>query len=461
MNLLSNTSYLLGAAVGLAGLISLTFILAAAFRTVVSTNIVHIVQSAKQTTSYGSGSKNGNVYYSWPAWVPVVGVNVIKLPLSVFEIDLKDYPGYDKGRVPFIIDIKAFFRIDNSTIAAERVATYDGLQRQLLGILQGACRSILASSEIEHILEGRAEFGRQFTAAVDEQLKSWGVIDVKSIELMDIRDEPGSKVIENIKAKKQSLIERESRVAVADNRKQAQEAEITADRQVQLAKQEAEQQVGQRTAEKTKQIGIANEQASQSVKEQTRLTAEKDMAVQQVQIVRAAENKRAAAVVDADAQRQAAVIVADALKQKSVIEAEGTKTQTTLIAEGRLQQALKNAEGVQAEGLALAAAEQAKQLASVTAQTTLAKEIGENESYQQYLVTIRTVEKDQAVGVAQAAALTKADIKVIANTGDVSSGINSLKDLFSSKGGTSLAAMAEAFVQSPTGAAVVEKFTKK
>lgn len=448
-------------AIGLVAFIALVLILAVAFRTVVSTNIVHIVQSAKQTTSYGSGAKNGNVYYAWPAWVPIFGVNVIKLPLSVFEIDLKDYPGYDKGRVPFIIDIKAFFRIDNSTIAAERVATYEGLQRQLLGILQGACRSILASSEIEHILEGRAEFGRQFTAAVDEQLKSWGVVDVKAIELMDIRDEPGSKVIENIKAKKQSLIEKESRIAVASNRQQAQEAEITADRQVQLTKQEADEQIGQRTAEKTKQIGIANEQAAQSVKEQSRITAEKDMAVQQVQVVRAAENKRAASVVDADAQRQAAVIVAEALKSKSIIEAQGKKEQTTLIADGDLQQALKRAEGVRAEGLALAAAEQAKQLASVTAQTTLAKEIGENQGYQQYLITIRTVEKDQAVGVAQAAALVDADIKVIANTGDVSSGIDSLKGLFSAKGGTSLAAMAEAFVQSPTGAAVVEKFTKK
>src|SRR6185369_10880399 len=120
-------------------------------------------------------------------------------------------------------------------------------------------------------------------------------------------------------------------------------------------------------------------------------------------------------------QKRTAIIVAEALKQKAITEAEGKKQQTALIAEGNLVEALKKAEGVQAEGLAVAEAEKAKQLASVTAQTTLAEKIGENESYQQYLVTIRTVEKDQAVGVAQAAALTKADIKIIANTGDVAS----------------------------------------
>jgi hypothetical protein len=58
-------------------------------------------------------------------------------------------------------------------------------------------------------------------------------------------------------------------------------------------------------------------------------------------------------------------------------------------------------------------------MAPVEAQIVLAKEIGENQSYQQYLITIRQVEANQAIGVEQARALDKADIKVIANSGTV------------------------------------------
>ena len=217
-----------------------TVVLAVFFRVVVSTNDVHIVQSSKKTVSYGKDQSNGNVYYHWPAWVPLIGVRVIVLPVSVFDLKLDNYAGYDKGRVPFIIDIMAFFRIEDSNIAAQRVASFEELTDQLTGILQGASRSILAKSDIEEILEKRAEFGEMFTLAVNDQLKAWGVTNVKNIELMDIRDGAGGKVIENIMAKKKSLIERESRVAVAENIRAAQEAEIIASREVNLRAQEAE-----------------------------------------------------------------------------------------------------------------------------------------------------------------------------------------------------------------------------
>ena len=47
------------------------------FRRVVSTNMVHIVQSRRKTTPYGTGQKAGNVYYEWPSQLPVIGVTVI------------------------------------------------------------------------------------------------------------------------------------------------------------------------------------------------------------------------------------------------------------------------------------------------------------------------------------------------------------------------------------------------
>jgi flotillin len=415
-------------------------VLAAAFRTVVSTNYVHIVQSVKKTTSYGKDQPTGNVYYRWPAWLPIVGVKTISLPVSVFDVTLDGYAAYDKGRVPFVIDVMAFFRITETNMAAQRVHSHPELIEQLKGILQGACRAILAASEIEEILEGRGKFGEMFTKEVDHNLAAWGVQTVKCIELMDIRDADQSNVIHNIMAKKKSLIERESRVEVAENLRAAQEAEIEAQRQVELQKQDAMQQVGQRSAEKDKQVGIANQQAQQDIKTQEKITAEKQMAVVQVQEVRKAEITR-------DVQ----VVAAEQKKRTQIIHAEGEKQQTITVAEGNLEQAKLQAQGVKVEGEARGAAEQAVLMAPVNSQIHLAKEIGANQNYQLYLVQIRTIEKEQAVGIEQAKALTAAEIKVIANSGGVVDGVKNVMDLFTSKGGTQLGAMVEAFTQTPAG----------
>ncbi|WP_421166690.1 SPFH domain-containing protein [Aeromonas dhakensis] len=217
------------------------------FRIVVDTNKVHIVQSKKKTTSYGAGMENGNVYYNWPSWIPVIGVTRIVLPVNNFSLQLDAYKAYDKERVPFELDVTAFFRVKDTNLAAERVANFESLHEQLKSVVQGSVRTILASHDINQIMTDRATFGRQFTEEVKMELESWGVEPVKSMELMDIRDSEDSRVIANIMAKKSSYIEMESRVEVAQNMKKAQAAEIEAEREVEMQRQSAEQAVGQRS----------------------------------------------------------------------------------------------------------------------------------------------------------------------------------------------------------------------
>lgn len=437
------SSYIL-AAIFISGWI----LFALSYRVVVSTNAVHIVQSGSKTVSYGKGAAAGNTYYKWPAWLPFIGIRVIQMPVSIFDVQLSNYNAYDKGRVPFVIDIMAFFRITDSNLAAARVSSFQELEGQLQAILQSACRSILASSEIEEILEGRSGFGELFTKEVDHNLENWGLQSVKQIELMDIRDVSGGKVIENIMMKKKSLIEKESRVAVAENQRAAQVAEIEAQQAVKVREQSALLQIGTSTAEKDQQIGIANQRAQQAVKEEERATAVKQMAVVEVNNVRQAEITRSVQLVAADQGKQIAIV-----------NAEGTKQSRIITAEGELAHAQLNAQGFRAEGEAHGAAETATLMAPVNSQIALAKEIGGNAGYQTYLLSVRTIEKDQAVGVAQAAALTQADVKIIANTGNAVEGVKSAMDLFTSRGGTQLGAMVEALANTPTGAAIVEKLT--
>lgn len=425
------------AGVGVLGLVAF-FVMALVpllYRIVVPTNEVHIVQSSKATVSYGKDTGNGNTYYKWPSWIPKLGVTRVILPTSVFDLDLSAYEAYDKGRLPFVVDVKAFFRITDSNVAAARIASFDELNDQLKDVVQGAVRTILASSEIEEIMQGRSKFGKEFTDEVSEQLKTWGVAPVKNLELMDIRDSKDSVVIRNIMEKKKSQIEKESRVEVAKNKQLAQTAEIEAQQQVDLHKQNAAQSVGLRTVEAQRQVEIAQQEKTQAIKEQERLTKEKEMAV-----------FRVAATRQAELEREASLVKADQDKQTTILEAEAT-----------LEAKRRDAEAIRIQGEARASAEKAIQLAPVEAQIVLAKEIGSNESYQKYLVTIKQVEASQAVGMEQAKALEKADVKIISNSSGPVEGLNSVLDLFSSGGGMKVGAMLEGLSQTDAGKALLTK----
>lgn len=449
------------AAAAVLGLLTLALFLAFIWRRVVPTNMVHIVQSSKKTVSYGRGRADGNTYYEIPSFIPIFGVTVTQFPESIFDISLRDYEAYDTGRLPFVVDIKAFFRIADSQIAAQRVANFTELQGQLMGVLQGAVRGILGNNKLENIMQDRSNLGEMFTKEVNDQLQEWGVTTAKMIEFMDIRDSNGSQVIQNMMAKEKSRIEKESRVTVADNIREAEMKEIEAKREIALTRTQAEQQVGIREAEAAKEVGIAKEKSNQQVQTEAKITTEKVMEVQKVQSVKQAEIDKEVAIVKADEQKQVQVVNAQATKESQIIKADAEKESTVRIADGNLQATLKQAEGIQAEGLAKAEAEKAILLAPVNAQLTLAKEIGENQSYQAYLIEVRKVEATEAVGKEMAQAMKEADLKVIANSGSVQNGVASLGDIFTPAGGTSIAGMLEALSQTDTGKALIAGVTSK
>ena len=408
-------------------------------RRVVAPNEVHIVRQGKSTLIYGNTDEQqqsqGNAYYRWPVWVPGIGVDVLVLPLSVFDIDIESYDAYDRDRLPFVVDIKAFFRIANYKIAAERVATVGELKEQLLDICRGAARTILAKEDLEGIMGERSIYGEAFTKEVMEQLTSWGVEPVKNIELMDIRDAKGEEVISNIMKKKKSSIERDSRVTVAKNNQEAQEAEIESKREVDLKQQDADETVGMRRAEVNKKVGIAEQQSNQAVEEEKKVTAEKEMNVVSVKVVRQAEIE----------------------KEKTIVDAEAAKKKAELDADAQLILTCKQAEGIELEGKAVAEAEKQKQLTSVAAQTELAKEVGSNEGYQRYLIEIRKVEAAEKVGLKQAENINGTDIKIIANASSATEGISNALDVLTPKGGFNLAGALEALSGTEAGRALLDK----
>lgn len=202
-----------------------------------------------------------------------------------------------------------------------------------------------------------------------------------------------------------------------------------------MRQQEAAQQVGQAKAAAEKAVGIAEQQAQQEVLTESKETATREMEVRQVNEVRAAEIARSVAEVSADQQRKVTVVNSDAERQRLVLVADGT-----------LEANKKAAEGVRVKGEAEGAAQTAINLAAVAPQITLAKEIGGNEGYQTYLIKVRQVEASQAVGVANAQALSDAEVKVIVTGGSAGDGMSSISDLISPKNGAILGGMIDAAV---------------
>lgn len=290
--------------------------------------------------------------------------------------------------------------MQDADVVSQRVSDFGELKQHLLQILSGSVRKICAGRSIEEILSSRSELSDDFGKEVNEQLKAWGVASVNSIEFMNIQDAPGSKVIQDIQKKE------ESRIIQAENLREAQTKEIEAERQVEVKKQEALQQVGTRTAEK-----------EQAIAEQSKITSERNMEVAQVEETRRAEIDKSVAIALAEQTKETQVINAKADKEKQVLAAEAKLEQDKRQAEGNLSIQEADAKGIEAVGKAKADAEKQMQLASVTAQTTLAQEIGGNQEYQNYLINIKQIEINGEVGKANSVALEKAEVHIVSGDG--------------------------------------------
>jgi flotillin len=292
-------------------LAGLAMFLAMVWRVVVSTDHIHVVQSRKHSTPYGRGMEAGNVYYKIPSSIPFFGVKVMELPTAIFSVAVNKYDAYDSARVPFLVDVIAFFQVDDAVEASRRVSNAQELINQLQNTMRGAVRRILASFPINDIMGSRSTLNETFFKEVSEQTKNWG-IKVNQIEFMNIEDFPGTKVITNIMDKERTSIEKESRVQVAENMKVAQLAEI-----------EAAETTALRAVAKEQRVGIETEKASQVVKEQQAETKRKEMNVLEIDTVRRQEIMKTQTVIAAEAEATSQVMTAEGYKKSKVLEGEG------------------------------------------------------------------------------------------------------------------------------------------
>jgi len=163
------------------------FIIILKSRKIVPTNEAHILQKWNKIIVKWNWFDAWNVYYYFPQWVPIFGVKVTKLPLYVFDIKLKQYKVYDNEKVPFNVDITAFFVIKNPELAAKRIANFDELKEQLTETIAWAVIKIISQYSIKEVIEKTPEIEQKLFEYVIHIAVTWWLV-IKNIQFMKIYD---------------------------------------------------------------------------------------------------------------------------------------------------------------------------------------------------------------------------------------------------------------------------------
>lgn len=279
---------------------------------VVPVNEAHI--RVLQNTKSVFSSRVGKSAY----WVIPFITKLHKLPLCNLAIPVNDIKLNDKAMAKFVSDIMCFINIKNIDLAVERLILTDTTQEMgfdftrlsedLRAIMESVGRTVTTKQSILDIYMNRQLLDQAITKEVEVVFPKWG-IELVDLELKDIKDAPGSTIIQDIERKVASEIRRDADVRVATTMKEAE-----------LAKAEAEEAYRKRQIEKDKQIGIAEQTKNQEIAER-----EAEANIQRIEAARKLE------VGQAEIEKQKMEQLAMGQKIKFTVEAEGQSNEITSV----------------------------------------------------------------------------------------------------------------------------------
>lgn len=368
------------------------------------------------------------VYYHWPKWFPFIGVYVKRMPLEVIEIPIVNYKTFAKGNARFAVDVSVYCRIKDVLEAAQKFPgnSIDEFKDSIKEIIVASIRKATSEYAVEDVINKRQEIANNVLVDIRDDIGRWGV-ELYSVAIGDIGDpyvtdakgnivtENGrpvfeTTVIHDIAAKKEAEINSLSRQEVANKKRAAEVVEAETRETAVTRSIQADEAIGMREQSKNQSIAVEEQKA----------TAKK-MEVERTETVLRAEIQADALVKKADGEKRATIQIADGNREKFIKEGEGQAKQVQAVgtAEAEVVKAKKFAE---ADGLSRYADAQAKQ--------------------QELAVAIRTIEKEEKVGLAIADALKAADIKYFG-----SGHPKDFMDLFTTHGGLSAAGGAATFLE--------------
>jgi flotillin len=285
---------------------------------------------------------------------------------------------YTEQGVPVMADGVAIIKIGGSVediaTAAEQFIgkPTEALQKEAQEVLEGHLRAILGTMTVEEVYRNRDKFAQEVQGVAAKDLKKMG-LQIVSFTIKDIRDKNG--YLEALGKPRIAAVKRDAEVAeaqaVRDARiekakahEEGQKAELLRDTNIAEATKEKELKVAafkrdQDTAkaEADQAYHIQEARSQQQVTEEQMKVAivkkEKEIEIEEKEILRREKQYDAEVKKKADADRYAVEQAAEADKAKRMREADALKYKIEAEAKG-------NSEQKRLEGLAIAEAEKAK-----------------------------------------------------------------------------------------------------
>ncbi|WP_371364593.1 Inner membrane protein YqiK [Sporomusa rhizae] len=301
-----------------------------------------------------------------------------KLSLLSHKLDVSTPEVYTEQGVPVMADgvaiIKVGSSIEDVATAAEQFMgkPTEALQGEAQEVLEGHLRAILGTMTVEEVYRNRDKFAQEVQGVAARDLKKMG-LQIVSFTIKDVRDKQG--YLDALGKPRIAAVKRDAEIAEAEAVRDArikkalaeeegQKAELLRDTNVAEANKEKELKV----AAFKKDQDTAKAEADQAYKIQTArseqmviqeqmkievVRKEREIDVQEKEILRREKQFDAEVKKKADADRYAVEQAAEAAKARQIREADAL--QYRIEAEAKA-----NAEQKRLEGLAIADAERAK-----------------------------------------------------------------------------------------------------
>jgi len=401
--------------------------IAVSIYTIVPANEAHVVIKGGKRRVYSS-DKNYSTdekasYFHIPRWLPTYGMVVHKMPLGILSIAVPEFLAWDINRARFTCEIRAFVVIHDPIQASMRFPSertmidIEELGVQVSKIVEATMRDSTTKKNIREIINNRQGIIDYIKQPLSEVISSWG-LTLTDIELINFSDptkaEFGEKepphVVRDISVIEEVKINSEMR------RKNAEELKLA-----RMTEAETNELATKREIEQHEEIAKREQMKNQLVAVTRKGALEKELEVERTQQVTMQEIEKARALVEAEQKKAVEVIN----KQQKQLIGEGDRLMKT-------EQAKGDASPIRERGFAEAEAKEKLQDAL--------NKFGDKAI--RALVAERIVDMQQAVGIASARALEKADLRIFSGDGQAKAGFDLGKLVESIKASSDTTAMA-------------------
>lgn len=408
------------------------------------------------------------------------------ISLEVMTLQVNTARVYTKEGVSVSVDGVAQVKVGRSEeairTAAEQFLGKNAMQIAEIALqtLEGQQRAILGTMTVEDIYRDRVAFAEQVRDVAATDMTNMG-LEIVSFSIRDIQDEQG--YLEALGVRRTAEVKRDAAIGEAQAERDAGIKEASADQQRQAARFEADtaiaaserdfqtqkaaydQQVNARTAEAELAYALQEAKTRQQIRgEELQIEVverQKQIEVQQQEIIRRERELDATVRRPAEAERDQLELIAEGNRRRIRVESEAERYKLETVAEGERSRIIAeaqadaesirlrgqaDADAIRARGEAEADAIRAQGLAEAQAMNKKAdawKEYGQAAMIQQLFDSL----PDVAGAVAQPLAKTDS-IVVISNGGDNGSGAGASKV---TQDVSSTIAQLPALVQSLTG----------